>query len=247
MLEHRGGILDAPVCANLMPPSTVNRSVSAGGDVSFSGSPATFRWALSKKAGPGETALAPSTAYHAQGSALSARDKAMKKTDDPTHKFPALKAYILLWSNRQSSNKIYSRKTAPGGCLQFEAWWWGKEPRGGRHVLAAWKRERSKPCRSLGKVLQGNREQMRAAGSTSESQRPCHTASKKEAIRSQVTDLRAGNLEDFAGHCGSPAPPPPSPTQRDDTPGENSYFFFFKCNPGENSDQKDNIISYASL
>ena len=54
-----------------------------------------------KKAGPGETALGPSTAYHAQGTALSARDKAMNKTDDPTHKFPALKAYILLWSNRQ--------------------------------------------------------------------------------------------------------------------------------------------------
>lgn len=101
MPEHRGGILDAPVCANLMPPSTVNRSVSADGDVSFSGSPATFRWALSQKAGTGETALGPSTAYHAQGTALSARNKAMKKTDDPTHKFPALKAYILLWSNRQ--------------------------------------------------------------------------------------------------------------------------------------------------
>lgn len=37
------------------------------------------------KGRPWKAALAPSTAYHAQGTALSARDKAMKKTDGPTH------------------------------------------------------------------------------------------------------------------------------------------------------------------
>lgn len=72
-----------------------------------------------KKAGPGETALGPYAAYM-QGTALSARDKAMKM-DDPTHKFHCFK-YVYSFCGQTDNNQIKStvEESTRGLCLQFE-------------------------------------------------------------------------------------------------------------------------------